>query len=120
MPAATARGTRSNTVPSSVFPPVCQAVMSTAHFLMISPMPTSLMLSFFSETVIPRCAASSNEEVEATAEAKKCSMRVPSKLAVGVTLPGLDVLTSSSIARTRQLEMCFAFSRVGIDAPVLS
>ena len=107
--------------PSSVFPPFCHALMSTAQSFMILPIPTSLILSLFSDTAIPRRAASSNDDSEATAEAKKCSIRVPSKLVVGVTFPGLEAVTSSSIASSRQLEMCFAFSRFGIGdgAPVL-
>jgi glucose-6-phosphate isomerase len=63
---------------------------------------------------MPRLAACSKEGAAATADAKKCSTRVPSKPTTKFTLPGLLALTSKSIAVSKHLAMCLAFEQLGI------
>jgi hypothetical protein len=88
--------------------------MSATASLISLPTSTFFSSSFLFATSIPRFAASSKVSSAATADAKKCSTRVPSKPTTKFTFPGLWVLTSSSMASSRHLDMYFALSDGGM------
>ena len=87
--------------PKSCCRPVAKPLISLTPSLMSSPKPAWLKASLPSAIWMPLSAASCNDGPAATAEAKKCTTFVPSKLAAKLTLPGLSALTSSRIASCR-------------------
>lgn len=110
IPAPAAIGTRRMTVPSRVLPPFCHLSISATQLLMRCPTPTSEGSIFFCATAMPFFAADSKAGLTATADAKKCSYRVFSKLVTTLMFPGLCVLASSRMASSRHCEMCLAFA----------